>query len=255
MKRTLAVSAALYAAVFLIPLLTAGQEKWTSRPETETAETSGAVLPQPSADPPEPEEAPPAFFDDMIISALINDLPTEMRLGDFIIGAVAAEMPALYPDEALKAQAAAVRTLALYAQGGVYHGDALLCDNFACCLAYIDISEKKSDWGDNFEEFSSKISAAVSDTDGAVILYRGEPIEALFFAATGGRTLSSAEVWGGDKPYLRSVESIHDLDFPGENRGHGVGMSQYGARQMALAGHSFEEILKWYYSGVEIYRH
>ena len=33
--------------------------------------------------------------------------------------------------------------------------------------------------------------------------------------------------------------------------GHGVGMSQYGAQRLALAGSGYEEILEWYYSGVE----
>ena len=34
--------------------------------------------------------------------------------------------------------------------------------------------------------------------------------------------------------------------------GHGVGMSQYGAQGMASAGYSYEEILTYYYTGVEI---
>lgn len=34
--------------------------------------------------------------------------------------------------------------------------------------------------------------------------------------------------------------------------GHGVGMSQYGAQGMALEGYTYDEILKYYYSGVEI---
>lgn len=34
--------------------------------------------------------------------------------------------------------------------------------------------------------------------------------------------------------------------------GHGVGMSQYGAQGMALEGYRYDEILKHYYSGVEI---
>ena len=34
--------------------------------------------------------------------------------------------------------------------------------------------------------------------------------------------------------------------------GHGVGMSQYGAQGMANNGYKYDEILKYYYSGVEI---
>ena len=34
--------------------------------------------------------------------------------------------------------------------------------------------------------------------------------------------------------------------------GHGVGMSQYGAEQLAKAGKTWQEILAWYYTGVTI---
>ena len=34
--------------------------------------------------------------------------------------------------------------------------------------------------------------------------------------------------------------------------GHGVGMSQYGAQGMALAGYNYQEIIIHYYQGVEI---
>jgi stage II sporulation protein D len=262
MKRTLLVSAALFAAVFLIPLLTAGQVSVTEQTEKQPEESPNVTEP-PQAEPgpppsgpygePDTQEMPPVFFDDMAVTMLLNGTPQEMSLGDFIIGAVAAEMPALYPDEALKAQAAAIRTLALYSQGsGVYHRDALLCDDFNCCLDYMPLSERAGDWGERFDEFAKKITDAVRGTDGVVIFYRDEPIEALFFAATDGRTRSSAEVWGGEKPYLQSVASVNDLCFPGENLGHGVGLSQYGARQMALAGYGYEDILKWYYTGVEV---
>lgn len=40
--------------------------------------------------------------------------------------------------------------------------------------------------------------------------------------------------------------------FTGEGWGHGVGMSQYGAKGMAEAGFSYDEILKHYYTGTEI---
>ena len=40
--------------------------------------------------------------------------------------------------------------------------------------------------------------------------------------------------------------------FEGKGYGHGVGMSQYGAMEMAKQGYNFEEILKYYYTGVDI---
>ena len=46
--------------------------------------------------------------------------------------------------------------------------------------------------------------------------------------------------------------SIVDVTFYGGGNGHGVGMSQYGARGAAERGLSFEFILKGYYSNVEL---
>ena len=40
----------------------------------------------------------------------------------------------------------------------------------------------------------------------------------------------------------------------GRGFGHGVGMSQWGAQGMARAGHSFDEILRHYYQGIELER-
>ena len=42
------------------------------------------------------------------------------------------------------------------------------------------------------------------------------------------------------------------LVFSTMGYGHGVGLSQYGARELALEGKTFDEILKWYYKGTEI---
>ncbi|MDR0293347.1 MAG: SpoIID/LytB domain-containing protein [Oscillospiraceae bacterium] len=272
MKRTLAVSIALYIALFLIPLLTAGQfplleggREPSPPPQAEPeagappvpADSSAAESPSPSPEPsaspepPEPAVSPPADAG-ASISVLTDGSVREMTLRDFICGAVAAEMPALYPEEALKAQAVAIRTFALYALEHPYHRDAPLCGNWECCLAFSPLEERAADWGGQYEELAGRIRAAADQTDGVVIYYAGEPIEAVFFAATDGRTRSAAEVWGTDVPYLQSVGSAFDTDFPDGARGHGVGMSQYGARQLALAGLSYEDILQWYYTGVEV---
>lgn len=44
-----------------------------------------------------------------------------------------------------------------------------------------------------------------------------------------------------------------DIIIEGRGYGHGVGMSQFGAMKMAEEGFSFEEILKFYYTGVEVF--
>ena len=40
--------------------------------------------------------------------------------------------------------------------------------------------------------------------------------------------------------------------FVGSGWGHNVGMSQWGAYAMAQAGKTYDEILKFYYTGVEV---
>lgn len=42
------------------------------------------------------------------------------------------------------------------------------------------------------------------------------------------------------------------VELDGRGSGHGVGMSQWGARGMALAGHSHGQILRYYYTGVTV---
>jgi len=49
-----------------------------------------------------------------------------------------------------------------------------------------------------------------------------------------------------------NAESPASFFFHGSGYGHGVGLSQMGARSLALAGHTSEEILKYYYKDVEI---
>lgn len=45
---------------------------------------------------------------------------------------------------------------------------------------------------------------------------------------------------------------VEGFTFNGRGYGHGVGMSQYGALEMAKQGYTYEEIIKHYYTGVEI---
>ncbi|MFH1675744.1 MAG: SpoIID/LytB family protein, partial [bacterium] len=45
-----------------------------------------------------------------------------------------------------------------------------------------------------------------------------------------------------------------NIVFVGHGCGHGVGMSQHGARILAESGWTYEAILKYFYSGIEIQR-
>ncbi|WP_458863591.1 stage II sporulation protein D [Acidaminobacterium chupaoyuni] len=267
-----------------------------------------------------------------------------LTMKEYLAGVVAAEMPASFPMEALKAQAVAARTYTLYKlnayeQGAAIpesHKGAQLCDDPGHCKAYTPLPESgKKLWGENSAKYEALIRDAVESTNGMIVTYDGQAIAAVFHAASSGHTEAALDVWGSNQPYLVSVESpgeeecpkyrgeitisaadfaqkfkakhpeallegdpagwfknstrsqtggiIHtyvggvsvsgielrtmlglystnfrlkttadSLTFTTTGYGHGVGMSQYGARELAEEGKTFEEILKWYYHGTEV---
>ena len=63
----------------------------------------------------------------------------EMKMDEYLLGVVSAEMPADFEEEALKAQAVVARTYTVYKieHNQSKHGEADICDNSACCQAWI----------------------------------------------------------------------------------------------------------------------
>lgn len=165
----------------------------------EPARLSPAELPQ-------PEAAASAPFDaEVTLRVLTNDGVREMRLKDYLIGTLLAEMPADFPPEALKAQAIAARTFALRKAETEKHVGADVCTNPACCQGWTE---------DGSEAEIDRIAQAVSATDGLVVTYGGALIDATFFSCTNGRTESALAVWGSDIPYLQSVDSPGEEEAP-----------------------------------------
>lgn len=130
----------------------------------------------------------------------------EMNLEEYLCGAVLAEMPASFEQEALKAQAVAARTYALRAiVTGGKHGDGSVCDQASCCQAYILPADYLENGG--AKENAKKIRIAVEKTAGQVLIYEGNLIEATYFSCSGGRTEDAIAVWGVEYPYLKAVDS------------------------------------------------
>lgn len=103
------------------------------------------------------------------------------------------------------------------------------------------------------EERSPKLVAAVEATRGLIVTYQGEAVPTPYFSRSNGRTRTWKEVWGGtDKPWLKSVKTPYDKGY--SRLGHGVGMSLHDATYRAKKGAFYEEILKYYYKGVELMR-
>jgi stage II sporulation protein D len=133
----------------------------------------------------------------------------EIRLEDFMIGVIAAEMPASFDIEALKAQAVAARTYVLShcpPQGICRHGDAAVCSDPSHCQAYLDNDMLKASWGKNYHTYYDKIEEAVLATQGEVLFWQESIAQAPFFSTCGGRTENAEAVWGKAFPYLVSQE-------------------------------------------------
>ncbi len=141
---------------------------------------------------------------------------------DYVRGVVAAEMPAEYPIEALKAQAAAAFTYA--AEQRAYHrahpqtaaaiGGADLSDDPAHYQAYLSEEEAKSRFGASFQAQWQRISEAVAAVHGTALTRSGRLIEALYFSCSAGKTESSQSIWGDCVPYLIEVNSSWDASAP-----------------------------------------
>lgn len=146
----------------------------------------------------------------------------DMLMGDYLIGVIAAEMPVRFDLEALKAQAVASRTFAIYkAQSDSYyhssaHGatGADVCTNSGHCQAYLPYESALKSWSDKdyVNKVYAKIKQAVVETSGIVMTYNGKPIEAVFHASSYGSTDSMANIWGGSHPCLVGASTPETLD-------------------------------------------
>ncbi len=166
---------------------------------------------------------------------IVNSLPLE----EYLMGVVPAEMPSKWNEEAHKAQAIAARSYAL----------ANL--NKRGSKGY-DLKDTPADqaYGGASSE-TPQTTHAVLSTRGEVLTYNNKIIPAYYHAASGGRTISAGEVWNHDLPYIQSVESF---DRGIRKNGHGVGMSQYGANNLANRGFSARQILNYFYKDINFSR-
>jgi stage II sporulation protein D len=141
----------------------------------------------------------------------------KLPLDEYLIGVVAAEMPAEFELEALKAQALTARTYYVKQITGAEasklpHG-AQVTDTEAHQV-FKNTAELKQQWGSDYSRKIQKIAEAVKATDGQILTYDGTPITATFFSTSNGFTENSEDYWPNSFPYLRSVESPWDVGTP-----------------------------------------
>lgn len=159
-------------------------------------------------------------------ATLINDVPLE----EYLKGVVPAEMPSKWSEEALRAQAIAARSYAVATRNAGKHASkgfdlvATTADQ-----AYGGASAEK--------ETTSK---AVDDTKGIVLVQNNRVLPTYYHASSGGKT----KVWNSGSSFLQSVPSF---DSGTKKNGHGVGMSQHGANNLAKQGYNAYQILNYFY--------
>ena len=192
MKKIIAAALILGLVLFLIPM-------GFRHEETQQVPESPAVLPESGK----------------AVTILVDGELREMDLNEYLWGVVAAEMPASFQLEALKAQAVAARTYSLNKAGqAANHPEADLCTDHTCCQAWISREAAQTNWGDNAQAFTDKITQAVAETNNQVALYEGALISAVFHSSSADTTQDAVAVWGGNVPYLRSVPSPEGEEVP-----------------------------------------
>ena len=162
---------------------------------------------------------------------VINDVPIE----EYLLGVVPSEMPSKWNFEAHKAQAIAARSYAIANLGKRKHSGYDLKDT-PLDQAYGGASAE-----------TPQTTKAVMATKGIVLTYGGKVIPDYYHASSGGKTVSSGAVWARDLPYIQSVKAFDDGI---RKNGHGVGMSQHGANNLANKGYNAYQILNYFYKNV-----
>lgn len=170
-------------------------------------------------------QIPTSDEDTISVYIKAEDKVVDMKIGEYLKGVVAAEMPADFEIEALKAQAVAARSYMLareenYKKNGApeEHKGAYSCTDFNHCKAWISETDRKAAWeADKRESNWKKICDAVDSTKGVVMTYNGQYVNAVFHSTSSGKTERSADVWGGDVAYLQSVDSPGDSYSPKYN--------------------------------------
>jgi stage II sporulation protein D len=204
------VAALLFTVILLIPTVlvlpfSGEQASGELSEEVNTAEVE--VSSEPSAD-------------SAVEVAVFRTAQSEVEkvpLNEYLIGVVAAEMPAEFELEALKAQALTARTYYVKQRmGGATTGlpDGAHVTDTTAHQVYLNKAELKKQWKGEFDQKFAKVRQAVEETDGQILTYDGEPIEATFFSTSNGFTENSEDYWSNNIPYLRSVKSPWDTSSP-----------------------------------------
>ncbi|MDO8583852.1 MAG: NBR1-Ig-like domain-containing protein [bacterium] len=167
---------------------------------------------------------------------VINELPIEWYLKG-----IGETSNASHP-EFQRTLLTAARTFAMYhVQRGTKHAN----ESFTVDAALDQVYR-----GYGAETRNPNVVAAINATRGQIVTYQGRLALTPYFSRSDGRTRTWSEVWGGEVAWCVSVPVPWDQ---GKTLwGHGVGMSATGALSMANDGRRYDEILRYFFTGIEI---
>ena len=181
---------------------------------------TAASISDPSALPQTEVTVPPSVGEtstgEEVYRILCGDTVVTLPQREFLIRTLAMEMPALYHEEALKAQTVAAYTYYTRRrdQQAANPDPALQGADFVTPHSSFpqEYTEEKlrQRWGENYDVYYQKLCAAVDAVTGQVITYEGVLIDACFHAVSNGATEDAATVWGASVPYLQTVVSAGD---------------------------------------------
>lgn len=138
----------------------------------------------------------------------------------YVAGAVCAEMPATFEEDALKAQAVVAHTYAERQRlkerseptpelcGADFSNDTTKYQG------YFTKNQAMQYYGENFEIYYEKINNAVNEVMPYIITYQDEPIISAFHSMSAGKTESAENAWGTPVEYLVPVDSSYDISAP-----------------------------------------
>ncbi len=164
---------------------------------------------------------------------LINNVPLE----DYLKGVVPSEMPSKWNEEALKAQAIAARSYAVATRNAGKHASK--------GFDLVDTTADQVYGGASAEKATT--TKAVKDTTGIVLVQNKKVLPTYYHASSGGQT----KIWNSGSSFLQSVPSF---DSNMKKNGHGVGMSQHGANNLASQGYNAFQILGYFYKDFKFAR-